>query len=335
VFFTVTVDTEEDNWGEFTRARYTVRNIARIPRLHDLFVRRGIRPTYLISYPVATDRYSIDLLGGYAARAQCEIGTHPHPWNTPPVEEERTAFTSFMCHLPPELQARKIATLTETIARSFGRRPTSYRSGRWGFDEQVAENLIRAGYLVDSSISPTWSWTAYEGPDFSHCSWEPFVYRLDGPDGNGRSMLEVPATIDYLQAHRPLATSVSGALRGIPLGDKIAAALGKMGLLNNVSVSPEMNDAVEMERVSRALARRGARVVNMFFHSPTLLEGCTPFVHSPQDADAFLARIDAFLRFAQSAGWEPVTLSELSAEAAGASGVRLIRPSRVAASATA
>src|SRR5215510_14611103 len=116
MYLTVTIDTEEDNWGEFARDSFTVENISRIPRLHELFMRRGVRPTYLVSYPVVTDPKSVDILGGYRNAGQCEIGTHPHPWNTPPVVDERNQINSYMCNLPAALQNRKIQTLTDTIA---------------------------------------------------------------------------------------------------------------------------------------------------------------------------------------------------------------------------
>ena len=325
MYLTVSIDTEEDNWGEFARPDYTVRNVGRIPRLQEIFNRRGIRPTYLISYPVATSGVAIEMLGGYAAAGLCEIGTHPHPWNTPPVEEQRTPFNSFICHLPAALQYRKIATLTDTIERNFGTRPTSFRCGRWGFDDTVAANLLRLGYLVDSSISPTWNWSLYEGPDFSQASHEPFAFRLQPQEAANRgSLLEVPATIDYLQSNRRRAAALSRAIARLPFANKIAAGLSKLRLLNNVSVSPEMNSAADMIRLSQVLLKRGTRVINMFFHSPTLLEGCTPFVRSSADAEAFLARIDTFLAFAHAAGLQSVALSDLTPAGTAAARVRVL-----------
>jgi hypothetical protein len=322
MYFVVTIDTEEDNWGEYARQDYTVENIRRIPALQEVFARYDVRPTYLISYPVATSPMAIDILGSLRVQGHCEIGTHPHPWNTPPVEEDRTPFNSFISHLPSALQYRKIETLTTVIERNFGVRPASYRSGRWGFDEGVAANLIRLGYMVDTSVSPTWTWQPDGGPDFSQCSIDPFLYRLDAsPGAAGGSLLEVPATIDFVQSPRRFAHTASRSVRRLPLGNKIAAALARLRVLNHISVSPEIDSAPDMVRLARALLRRGTSVINMFFHSPTLLEGCSPFVRTSSDYQIFMSRLDAFLAFARSAGLQSLTMSELTAERARASRV--------------
>jgi hypothetical protein len=78
-----------------------------------------------------------------------------------------------------------------------------------------------------------------------------------------------------------------------------------------------------MIRLADTLLRRGARALNMFFHSPTLLEGCSPFTRTPADVSAFIARIDEFLAFAQKAGLRPVTMSELSSGALSVPGLPL------------
>jgi hypothetical protein len=319
LYFTITIDTEEDNWGEFDRSSYTVENIRRIPGLQDLFGRYGVRPTYLITHPVATSSEAIEILGGYRERGLCEIGTHPHPWNTPPVEEERTPFNSFISNLPPALQFKKIRTLTETIERNFGCRPTVYRSGRWGFSDDVARNLIRLGYSVDSSIYPTWDWRASGGPDFRHRSYEPFVYRMESSSDRSATLLEVPPTIDFIQRPRRVVAAMSRSIRRVPAGHRVAAMLEKLGVLNHVALSPELNHAAAMIRLSETLLNRGARVLNVFFHSPTLLEGHSPFAKTASDVASFMARIDAFLAFARAAALRPVTMSALTPAVVGAS----------------
>lgn len=327
MYLVVTIDTEEDNWGEYQRPSFSVENIQRIPRLQDVFNKRGIRPTYLITYPVATSPLALDILGRYHEQGLCEIGTHPHPWNTPPVEEALTARTSFISNLPAALQYRKLKTLHDTITRNFGAAPTSYRSGRWGFSDDVAVNLIRLGYKVDSSISPLSDWSEYGGNDYSNCSLEPFVYRCEAlRDDLAASLLEVPATIDFVQQRRNMATSVHRALvRRVPFGGKILAVLSRLRILNHVAISPETHSAEHMIRLTKALMHRGTGVVNMFFHSPSLLENCSPFVKTPADVQSFIARIDRFAQFAEAAGLQVATLSELSASAVGASEVRRLR----------
>jgi hypothetical protein len=323
VYLAITIDTEEDNWGEYARRSYSVDNVRAIPRLQELFIKHDVRPTYLITYPIATSDVAVDMFGGYRRAGLCEIGTHLHPWNTPPVEEALTPFNSYVSHLPADLQFRKLRTLHETIARNFGTVPTSYRSGRWAFSEDVARNLMRLGYRVDTSISPATDWRQYEGPDYSSWTLEPFVYRAaPGPCG-AATLLEVPATIDFLQSHR-LARAAFRTIKDLPFGGKALAALRRLRMVNHIALSPELHDAPDMIAITKAILARGSRAVNMFFHSPSLIQGRTPFVKTAADVDAFFGRIDAFLSFTRSAGLRPVTLSEFTPAIVGASSMRLL-----------
>ncbi|HSL21165.1 MAG TPA: hypothetical protein VK886_06485 [Vicinamibacterales bacterium] len=325
MYLAVTIDTEEDNWGEYDRSSYSVQNVTRIPRLQEIFAKHGVRPTYLITHPVATSARAVELLRMYHQENLCEIGTHLHPWNTPPLEERRTQVNSFLNNLPARLQYRKIETLHQTIAKNFGVEPRSFRSGRWGFSEDVARGLIRLGYAVDTSLYPATDWSPCGGPDYRECRHEPFVYRV-GHDAHDGALLEVPATIDFLQSRRGLANSAYWAVkRTLPAADTILAVLNRARLLNHVCLSPELCRADGMIRLAATLLRRGTRIVNMFFHSPSLLPGCSPFVKTEGDASAFLERIDRFLAFARSAGLRPVSMSELKPEDVGATAVRVLK----------
>jgi hypothetical protein len=331
MYLTVTVDTEEDNWGEFTRPSYTVENLGRLPRVQELFTRHGVRATYLISYPVASSVCGVKILGRFREQGLCEIGAHPHSFSTPPFEEDRTEFNSYICHLSSDLQFRKIDSLTRTIESNFGVRPTSHRSGRWGFSGETATNLIRLGYTVDTSIYPVSSWEP--GPDFRTYTHEPFLYAMDSSSNARRTLLEIPATVDFLQANRQKANRVFHAIDALPLGPMLLAVLRRLRALNRVCLSPEVADMRDMIRLATRLADRGGRVINFFFHSPTLLEGCSPFARTPADVEAFIERIAGFLAFAVSAGFTPVTLSELSADDVGASSVLELTPRERATSA--
>jgi hypothetical protein len=322
VYLIVTIDTEEDNWGQFTRPSYTVDNLQRIPRLQDLLARYAVKPTYLISHPVATSEAGIELLGTYRAKGLCEIGAHPHPSNTPPFEEARTDRNSYLCNLPADLQYRKIEAMTRAIESNFGCRPTVFRSGRWGFGDSVAGNLLRLGYSVDTSIFPVWDWKP--GPDFRSHSHEPFCYAAGDGVSGAPALLEIPATVDFLQPNRRASTRTFHAIDGLPLGHKALALLRRLRLLNRVCLSPEVAPTRDMIQLATTLAGRGAKVVNLFFHSPTLLEGCTPFTRTPADVTAFLARLEGFLAFAASEGFASVTPSALTAHDVGAGSTRVI-----------
>ena len=58
----ITIDTEEDNWGDYNDTVGTVDNIMVLPKLQSLFDKYGAMPTYLINYPVASQQGSINIL---------------------------------------------------------------------------------------------------------------------------------------------------------------------------------------------------------------------------------------------------------------------------------
>jgi len=326
MYLVITIDTEEDNWGEYARDRYTVENLARLPRLQRIFDRHGVRPTYLISHPVAASDTAVEILGGFHEAGQCEIGAHCHPWNTPPLDEERNAMNSFITRLPAELQYKKLAHLHQTIIQNFGVVPRSFRSGRWGFGDSIAQHLIKLGYSVDSSVSPAMDWSEYGGPDYSSCNLQPYIYEMEAATGvTGGRLLELPATVDFLQGPDAIARPAYWTLnRNVTFGREVLAALRRLRAINHVCLSPELDEASEMIRLTKALMRREQPVVNMFFHSPSLLEGCSPFVQTAAEVESFFDSIETFVGFAVDAGLRPVTLSELDAAQVGATEVRLL-----------
>jgi len=77
----VGIDTEGDNqWDARARANQRFENVYALPALHALFERHGVRPTYVITHPVAADAPSAAVLRQLQARGTCEIGAHHHAW---------------------------------------------------------------------------------------------------------------------------------------------------------------------------------------------------------------------------------------------------------------
>jgi hypothetical protein len=95
--FIITIDTEEDDWGSFNTTGQSLRNIEQIPRLQSLFDEYKVRPTYVITYPVATDKTTLGILKRIAEDDKCEIGVHCHPWNTPPFMEKKLQHITACC----------------------------------------------------------------------------------------------------------------------------------------------------------------------------------------------------------------------------------------------
>src|SRR3989344_4183211 len=126
MYLIITIDAEEDNWGSFSPTSYTLENIYKIPELQALFDKFNVKPAYLLTYPVATDKKAISIFKKILEHDKCEIGAHCHPWNTPPFEEETSARNSMMCNLSADLQYRKLQNLHETIKNNFGIEPVSF-----------------------------------------------------------------------------------------------------------------------------------------------------------------------------------------------------------------
>ena len=154
----VTVDVEEDQWGIVPHCHATARNVYRLPTLQKLLNEFGIVPTYLLTYPVVRDPHAVGILREIFDAGECEIGTHCHPWNTPPYEEPLNKQNSMLCNLPATLQFEKLQRLHEAIQNNFETAPVAFRSGRWGFDAEVARNIVRLGYRIDTSMTPYTSW---------------------------------------------------------------------------------------------------------------------------------------------------------------------------------
>lgn len=312
----VTIDTEEDNWGQYDLGDCTLENIERIDVLQELFDRHGVNPTYLVTYPVATDKGAINRLRRIMADGRCEIGTHCHPWNTPPFEEARNARNSMLCNLDADLQYKKIDTLHQVITRNFGVAPTSFRAGRWGIGSDTPQILRQLGYKVDTSIMAFQNWEEFGGPDYSDAFPNPFMWgnqegALTEPFS---SIMEIPATSGFAQRNFQLCDRLWLALGGqITQKLHLRGILDRLGILNKIWLSPETSSSSQMIRLTTAMMKQGYHMVNMFFHSTALKAGLSPFVKTREDEDRFLRTIEEYLVFAGNTGIESITLSNAAA----------------------
>ena len=218
----VTIDTEADGQWDHG-APLTTRNVGFWAPFQDLCERYGVVPTYVITTEIAQDDRACDLLSEWSRRGACEVGSHLHPWTTPPfVDRPGLRFNdnvhAFPSQLPGDLLGEKLAALTEQIGAVFGERPTSYRAGRFGFDDRSAAFLAQAGYLVDSSVSPLWSWSRHTGldgkggPDFRRHVPRPFLLR----DGE-RALVEIPVTIVPTYALLRRSPALLAAYQSLPV----------------------------------------------------------------------------------------------------------------------
>ncbi|MCA1561937.1 MAG: polysaccharide deacetylase family protein [Acidobacteria bacterium] len=304
------IDTEGDNqWDPAARANQAFENIYALPRLHALFARHAVRPTYVITYPVAADARSGDVLRGLLAGGDCEIGAHHHAWETPPCTAEDVGRHPYALTLPRAQFERQLASLTEAITRMTGERPVSYRSGRFGFSSDHVGALEQLGYLVDSSVAPLFYEAHRGGPDFVEAPLRPYFLAYDSAVRAGTSdVLEVPLsaslnrrwpkTLQYAYARAPKPYTTKRVLR--------ALRVARMRWLR-----PSYSSLQDMTGLARDLAKRGEPVLNLLFHSSEATVGGSPYNRTAGELDAFFDRLEKFLVYAtQDLAAVPVTFAE-------------------------
>ncbi len=291
----VVVDTEEEfEWdAPFDRGSTSVTAMQHIGRAQSIFDRYGIRPTYVIDYPVAHQSEGYAALAEYVTGDRCTIGAHLHPWVTPPHDEVVSARNSFACNLPESLEAAKIRSLVEEIRANLGVLPTAYKAGRYGIATGSVRTLQALGFEVDLSVNPHMDFTPQSGPSFVRFDAKPFTLE----DG-ARPLLFLPCTVGYVG----LAGGFGGALHRIASARALAplravGVLSRAGITNKIMLSPEGNTLDEMKALAGALYDRGYRTFSLTFHSPSVEPGHTPYVRTDAEMRDFLSRIDGFCDF--------------------------------------
>lgn len=293
----VGIDTEGDNqWDAAARANQTFENIYALPRLHERFARHGVRPTYVITYPVARDARSADVLRRLRARGDCEIGAHHHAWETPPCSAEDVRRHPYASALPRRQFEDQLESLTDAIAAAVGQRPVSYRSGRFGFSADHVSALERLGYLVESSVAPLFSETHKGGPEFVAAPLAPYFLAYDSAVRAGTSnVLEVPLSAAL---NRRLPSALQYAYARAPKPYATRRVLRALRLLRVRWLRPSYSSLADMQALARDLAAAGQPALNLLFHSSEAIVGGSPYNRTQAELDAFCDRLDRFLAFA-------------------------------------
>lgn len=309
-YLLVGIDTEGDNqWDPAAREAQTFENIYALPQLHTRFERHGVRPTYVVTYPVVTDPRSAEMLRFLLLRETCEIGAHHHAWETPPCSPGDVRRHPYALSLPLDQFEAQLRSLTAAIRDSVGQTPVTYRSGRFGFAAAHVAALEREGYLVESSVAPLFYEAHKQGPDFVEAPLTPYFLAYDSAVRPGSSnVLEVPcsAALDrtvperlawwYARAPRPYLTK---------------RILRKLGIARVLWIRPSYSSLDEMKTLAHRLVRRGIPVINMLFHSSEAIVGGSPYNRTAGELDAFFERLERFSAFAiGELGATPVTYRE-------------------------
>lgn len=288
----VVVDTEEEfDWASpFSRSSTSVGAMRQIGLAHTVLQRYGVRPTYVIDYPIASRPQGYERLIEYVRAGECTIGAHLHPWVNPPFVERLSKRHSYACNLPGQIEVEKLRELTCAIEQNLGVRPVVYKAGRYGFGPSTVSALETLGYAIDVSVQPASDFSPDGGPSFAAFRSTPFWF------GSRQSLLEIPCTTGYTGMARRVARPLQAVAQRLA-ALRLPGMLARAGVFDRLGLSPEGFTTAEHKRLTRSLLADGVRTFTMTFHSPSLEPGHTPYVRTSQQRDVFLSRIDEYCQF--------------------------------------
>jgi peptidoglycan/xylan/chitin deacetylase (PgdA/CDA1 family) len=318
LYLTVGIDTEGDNqWSAEARRHQTFENIYALPRLHALFQKHRVRPTYLVTYPVAKDARAASVLRELKQGGDCEIGAHHHAWETPPCTDDDIRRHPYALSLPPDQFGAQLRSLTHAIAGAVGERPLSYRSGRFGFAAAHVHDLERLGYRVESSIAPLFYEGHKGGPDFVDAPPSPYFLAYDNPTVPGTSnLLELPVSAAL---NRRVPSWAARAYARGPWPYHTKRVLRKLGIARVWWLRPSYSSLENMCALASRLKSDHMPLANLIFHSSEAIVGGSPYNRTTSELDAFVNRLERFLFFViTELGAVPVTFSEFRALYCGA-----------------
>lgn len=307
--FAVFVDTEEEfDWSQpLAREHRGTQAMDALPAMHALFADHGVPASYMIDDPIVRCPRSVDILARLLEDGGSAIGSQLHPWVNPPHDEVVCPVNSFLGNLPRDLQAAKIAALTDAIGEAFGRRPVMMRTGRYGLGPDTLGLLADAGYRVDTSMRSGYSYAGEGGPDYSAIPNHGFR------TGHG-DLIEIPLTTLYTGALGRGGAGLYALLGRVPRGRGIAS---RLGLQSRVALTPEdMPVELALDAI-RVAVDSGVRLLMFSYHSPSAAPGYTPYVRDAGELAAFRRWWERAFALLDRLGVAPASHDQILAALAG------------------
>jgi hypothetical protein len=312
----VTVAVESDMPRGEVQARTTLENLRVLPRFQSLCRDSGLRPTYLLTWPVVHSAEA-EPLGRAQDEGRCEIGAHLHPWTTPPYQPEEDRLVAVSPNaLPASSMEAKLTKLTEALEQRFGRRPRSYRAARFGANGATLQALERLGYAVESSVTPFLDWRGRGGPDWTGAPEAPYFPDRQNPARRGASpVLEVPVSVGWdRRLPEALGRLLARARAPRPPRSERTSPGGLPALPRLLWLHPSLTTADDMCRLADVLVERGLPCLNVILASTELSAGASSLSRTEDDAARTFDRFERFIAYAMTTlGAAPRTLSEFAA----------------------
>lgn len=301
--FIVTVDTEEEfDWsGPFTRDQHGLSHLRAIDPFQKLCENNGVKPIYLVDYPVAADNYGAELFKGLVDAGRADVGLQLHPWVTPPFSETVNAHNSYACNLPPTLEKAKLQQLYDVIAERIGVEAQIYRAGRYGAGEATPDFLRELGVRIDSSVRSHFDYRVQGGPNFARCPLEPYWVKAG-------ELLELPVTSIFAGAFRSVGPILFDRVFG---SETMRSMLARGGMLERIALTPEGIPAEKAILAIDIAVEAGLPLLNFSFHSPSLAVGHTPYVRNEAQLEQFYAWWDAIFAHLKARGVMPASVGDI------------------------
>ncbi|MBF9152523.1 polysaccharide deacetylase family protein [Novosphingobium jiangmenense] len=306
--FVLTVDTEEEfDWSKpLDRTSHGLDHIPRLAKFQQFCEGAGVKPIYLVDFPVASDPRAAEVLGDAVRAGRAEIGVQLHPWVSPPHDEHVNVHNSFAGNLPAELERAKFRKLRDTIEQAFGVGPMIYRAGRYGVGPNTAAILSDCAIAIDTSVRSRFDYSSTGGPNFRDHPLRPWWIDRRG------GLIEMPLTTVFAGLLRQHGPALYPALWRVP---RLRGALAHLGLLDRIPLTPEgvtLDEA--LTGIDMALDDRLPLLV-FSFHSPSLRPGLTPYVRSEEDLDLFYDWWRGVFAYLAHRGVAPASVHEIIAAA--------------------
>jgi hypothetical protein len=301
----ITIDTECDRSGDWSTSNpLSFHSVARGVGglLQPLFAGFGAVPTYLLTQEVIEHGPSAAILAKLPGR--CELGTHLHADYVGP-NPRLTAMPGTLCDdfqtdYPPEAEMAKLAGLTESFAKAFGRSPKVFRAGRFAANGNTIRSLRKLGYLADTSVTPHMVWKNRDGKPLSYVGAPGQPYWASSRDilaPGDDGLLEVPVTIQpkisWLSSLRHLRTR-----RRLDWLRPVWSSPRRMcSLIDSIQPGAEGKPAV----------------LNMMFHSMELIPGASPYTRTEADVRHYLESLRVVLEHCQRRGVGFASLEDVHA----------------------
>ena len=295
VVVTITIDTECDHDPQWVRSDplRLLSVIDGIPnKLQPVFRSLSAKPTYLLAVEVMENEECVKTLKNI--EDEIELGTHLHSAFVEPekiyYEYAGVESLDYQCHCSPDVEYKKLETLTNLYKSRFDVQPRTFRAGRFGAGENTIRSLNKLNYWVDTSVVPAICIHHSEGNiNYKHAPKQPYypddksIVKI-GKTIDGKKLLEIPVTI-------------------------------KPRLLRSPKwFRPWFSTVDQMKKIARYHLKNYEEnriiLLNMMFHSMEVIPKASPYPQTETECVIFLDNLHEILNWCKKEGYEFTTCKE-------------------------